>query len=230
MGLGNGSPLGLKVSRMPIGPQIMELSSFFEKRNNKQLDTGIHQSFIDSIGNIMISGTINPKYHGNTFEGTFDNKLYLACLDKEPKLVADSSFSIDKHFMHLNGIMPTSRSYLLLFGTAYTYRSDNPNNDAFLLMMNTPCSSKEITGMSLANNETTEIYLSPNPVNDFLQIALPNVSSGRFSLFDMQGRLVYCQRFTEKLRVSTVDMPAGIYIYRIRDDKNRTQHGKWVKQ
>ena len=96
--------------------------------------------------------------------------------------------------------------------------------------MNTPCFTRIISGLNNPDNEAVKFRLSPNPGNDYLEISLPNAVRGTFALYDIRGRLLLEETFSQQLRIATGHLPSGIYVYRLRDGQGRRHYGKWIKQ
>jgi hypothetical protein len=72
------------------------------------------------------------------------------------------------------------------------------------------------------------ITLFPNPATDYIHVVLPeNVHRAVFTLYDMQGKILTCQVIGNQETVSINKIPAGIYIYDIRTEKQSYQ-GKIV--
>lgn len=72
----------------------------------------------------------------------------------------------------------------------------------------------------------------PNPGNDYLFIdaKLPN-NTPLFELFDLYGRLCKTRSLVSgPNRITTLDLPQGIYLYKITNKENILSSGKWVKQ
>ena len=73
------------------------------------------------------------------------------------------------------------------------------------------------------------VRVSPNPADDRLVVSLPeNTGPVELQLFDALGRQVLKQEGAETLEVSRNNLPAGWYLYRVRDEDGRLAVGKLV--
>jgi len=204
------------------------------------LDTVIIGS--DTLPEIEGINTLAPFEGGFYFAGTqkylatptpnrqnFENKWIVSRFNDRLEKMWTKRISLRHHFLFLLRAIATKDKGLLLVGTAYDYKSKTDTN-VNIYIVKLDSLGNIATGLSPGLLPAEDFLLFPNPGTDYLDISLPNAARGRFSLFDIQGRLIIRQRFEQRLRIPTAKLPAGIYIYRIRDDKNRMQHGKWVKQ
>ena len=79
-------------------------------------------------------------------------------------------------------------------------------------------------------NEIENVLVYPNPMNDKLHIMLPpSVLHAEIELFDILGRLVY--RKEEHINGQNTEilrgyLPAGMYIFKIKDQRGYTKTGK----
>jgi len=81
----------------------------------------------------------------------------------------------------------------------------------------------DITTSTEKSNPSEEISVYPNPAKDVLNIRVLNEFESTFSLTDMSGRKVKSGKMVEELELSVSEMPRGIYLFSIGDEKNRTQ-------
>jgi hypothetical protein len=69
----------------------------------------------------------------------------------------------------------------------------------------------------------TEYFAYPNPTSGDFNIVAKNSSAVKVEIFDVNGKLVGTQTFTDKkVKVSTANFAAGLYIYKIMDENNAT--------
>ena len=73
------------------------------------------------------------------------------------------------------------------------------------------------------------VRVSPNPADDRLVVSLPeNTGPVELQLFDALGRQVLKQEGAGTMEVSRNNLPAGWYLYRVRDEDGRLAVGKIV--
>ncbi|MEL7534679.1 MAG: T9SS type A sorting domain-containing protein, partial [Bacteroidota bacterium] len=65
-----------------------------------------------------------------------------------------------------------------------------------------------------------QVKLYPNPTEDHMQISLEGLTAQSLALYDLQGRLIQTEEnsFRQK-NVSLTNLPAGVYVLRLKTDK-----------
>ena len=89
-----------------------------------------------------------------------------------------------------------------------------------------------------ANTPTTkrpfQVNILPNPFQQFTQIALSGTSTDtpiQITLSDMTGRVILTDRFKGgQYLLNGVDLPAGVYFFRLEDAQKGIATGKLIKQ
>ncbi|MDR1459970.1 MAG: T9SS type A sorting domain-containing protein, partial [Bacteroidales bacterium] len=72
--------------------------------------------------------------------------------------------------------------------------------------------------------KTSSIAIYPNPATDNIYITLPeNVRSAFFTLYDLQGKELIKQEVSNQDRVAVNGLASGIYIYKIKTNKQSYQ-------
>lgn len=79
---------------------------------------------------------------------------------------------------------------------------------------------------------STEVTLYPNPARDFFQVelALDEAAQVKVNLLDLSGKLVATENAgnlgagTQRLRIATQDLPAGMYLARVQAGDHVTTH------
>jgi hypothetical protein len=93
----------------------------------------------------------------------------------------------------------------------------------------------DTTGIT-ANREVKEIEevrVFPNPMTDRTTFLLPpSVSSVKFTLFDVLGRIVRqeARTYNNRFDILRGDLKSGVYLYRLEDDRGRLKMGKLVME
>ena len=78
--------------------------------------------------------------------------------------------------------------------------------------------------------ELEELFLFPNPVNDFISIKGIFQKDYIIQVFDSNSKLIFNQKFKELLTLDTSVISSGIYFYEISDANNKKSQGKFIKQ
>ena len=87
------------------------------------------------------------------------------------------------------------------------------------------------TTTGILNSRDNDLKVFPNPAHDQLTITSDQMSVNNVTLIDMLGQTVldYDYNGTDPLNIDINNLPAGVYLYRITTQDNRTVEGKVVK-
>ena len=196
----------------------------------------------DTLPEIEGINTLAPYEGGFYFAGTqkyfatptpskqnFENSILVSRFNDRLVKKWTKHISLRHHFLFLLRAIATKDKGVLLVSTAYAYKS-NTDTNVNIYIVKLDSFGNIATGVPPDLLSPEDFLIYPNPGSNSLRVSLPNARSGHFTLFDIRGRLIASHFFVNYLEVNTAGLPAGIYIYRLRDDKNRQHFGKWVKQ
>jgi hypothetical protein len=112
--------------------------------------------------------------------------------------------------------------------TNYTVTGDNGGSctgTAVITQSVGICSGLQALGIN------SEIELYPNPTQSMLHIVVPDVSKEtQFELYDAIGRLVMSMELKENhTTLNVIELPGGVYTYRIRSGETMYKQGKLVR-
>lgn len=85
-----------------------------------------------------------------------------------------------------------------------------------------------LVGINETNNLKVSVY--PNPFCEVLHLSLSNNTQTEIILYDIYGRIVHQEEFTNALTINTKKFENGNYMYKIRQDDNIIKTGKIIKQ
>ena len=74
------------------------------------------------------------------------------------------------------------------------------------------------------------IHFFPNPFNTYLTCQVANQEQTFFSLYDLNGRQILNQSFTNSTTLNTTSLKTGVYIYKMYQGNVFIKTGKMVKQ
>ncbi len=83
--------------------------------------------------------------------------------------------------------------------------------------------------MGLPPVQQTAIMLYPNPVSDFVTIALPQNTQGNISIFNTLGQLILTENISGQTSINVTNLATGLYNYRI-EAAGQVKTGKIIKQ
>lgn len=98
-------------------------------------------------------------------------------------------------------------------------------------LMIRPLLGGPITGTSVDNvaNRSSAWSLYPNPCNDVLRLSGNVTRDTRYMITDMQGRTVKEALYNSE-GISTAQLPAGVYLFRVRQNDYWSAPQKFIKQ
>jgi len=89
----------------------------------------------------------------------------------------------------------------------------------------TPCA----TGINEANKNIS-INITPNPFADKLNVTIKEKESMKITLYDITGRKLFNQSFSNSVSINSEYLEKGIYIYDVRNKNGVIKKGKLVKE
>jgi hypothetical protein len=85
------------------------------------------------------------------------------------------------------------------------------------------------TALVAIKEEQLDIKVFPNPGSDFLTIENSNSLEYVFELYTIEGKPVLSQDGFGELTIKTNSLTNGVYLYRLIQNKQVLQQGKWIK-
>jgi len=90
---------------------------------------------------------------------------------------------------------------------------------------------KIMTSTPVVPNTTVEVSVAPNPIDDIATVTISGTSihSGKFLLFDINGKMVYSKTISsEQFQINRNDLPTGLFVFRIESESQIVNHGKLI--
>jgi hypothetical protein len=126
---------------------------------------------------------------------------------------------------HLDGILP---DYSFPVGILYYLLCYHENNKLiYINPRHTECYYDESSNsiLEIANNDYT---ISPNPVDDILNISYLNNAISRIEIFDNLGKKVYSQTYKESINISSFEK--GLSLLKVYDTNEQVSVFKIIKK
>ncbi|MCK4407172.1 MAG: T9SS type A sorting domain-containing protein [Bacteroidales bacterium] len=187
--------------------------------------SGRNMDFIES-NNIYYGGVANiiPEHYPWQAEPTW---IMLNNLDSNLNINWQSFYGGDA-FYYLWGLRATQDGGCIMLCTRYDHNTQYHEYDIYILKVDS-------LGLITNINENTKINISnaivyPNPGKNQITIKTFTKNS-YFELFDITGKILlkkFIPDYSTEVNVS--HLPKGMYFYRIYNNKNIFETGKWVKQ
>ena len=183
-----------------------------------------NMDFIDN-NNIFYGGVANiiPEHYPWQVEPTW---IMLNNLDSNLNINWQRFYGGDA-FYYLWGLRATQDGGCIMLCTRYDHNTQYHEYDIYILKVDS-------LGLITNINENTKINISnaivyPNPGTNYLNIKT-KLKNSTFELIDFTGKIIirkFLNSFTKQINTSNI--PSGMYFYRIHDNEEIIESGKWVK-
>jgi hypothetical protein len=175
--------------------------------------------------NIYVGGTSNLDY-ANPFFGTSDSWFHLVKVNPDLSPIWEYWYGGDAYYF-LYSILATSDGGCLMVGNRYDYEVQEQERDIYVVKVN---SDGLIVWTQEIDPGQAMFSIYPNPGKDLIQIKMPS-GEFEFELFDLNGQILIRQQVSNQMNlINTSHLKAGIYFYRITDQRNQIiSTGKWIK-
>lgn len=91
-----------------------------------------------------------------------------------------------------------------------------------------------LTGIaSIEVNENDRAVLAPNPFNGSTTITINSATAANnseLSVYSLIGTLVLTKNLNSSITTLDINLPSGVYWYKVVDKNNNTQTGKMISQ
>lgn len=119
---------------------------------------------------------------------------------------------------------PTCTNIALLFSALNLAAScDSWIDDVYIGLFSDP--------ESIDENEINNIVtISPNPVNNFLNINTNNNLENEISIYDLTSKIIHRSSFVKETKITTSQLSKGMYIYEIKNNKGILKKSTFIKE
>jgi hypothetical protein len=196
-----------------------------------KIDTEDCPGFFKNIGvsdahSIFIAGTANFDY--GSILSTQDSWYLLNNVDTTLGLNWQKYYGGDGYYS-LFGILATRDSGCLMFGTFWDYHHTQKRIRYLSLIKVT----KEGQFLSVNNEPTAsvhEVIIYPNPGNDRIYVET-QLKNATFFLYDLTGReVLHVGLLPGRISIQIQNLNSGIYIYKVIQNSQVKECGKWIKE
>jgi hypothetical protein len=136
-------------------------------------------------------------------------------------------------FNSLGGIIHEA-SYVNTGTVPVTWGGTSDDEMMVLVFMGMSDTTGVVTDVNeVISNPLDEIKVFPNPATNQAYIVLPEgVQNVNVTLHDMLGKVIYTNRssYSDRVLISRNDLPSGVYLYRVEDEKGHVKTGKVIFQ
>lgn len=214
----------LEILKMTRTDSIIS-NAYFGKQDTVDWPATYESLDFISPNNIFLAGSSNSNWFPFQNEPSW---IMLNILDSNLNLKNQQFYGGDAFYI-VNAVLATQDSGCLISCSRYDYLTQYEENDIYILKVNQDGLLVSTPENPVINTKTCYVY--PNPGNDLLNINSP-IDRLQIQLYDITGNKVCdagISSGTNSFNASS--LPAGIYLYRITDQKRKTvQSGKWIKR
>jgi hypothetical protein len=195
------------------------------KRDSFRDHPAMYQGVSINNTNIYVGGTSNLDY-ANPFFSTFDSWFHLIKVNPDLSPVWENWYGGDAYYF-LYSILATSDGGCLMVGNRYDYEVQEQERDIYVVKVN---SDGLIVWTQEIDPGQAMFSIYPNPGKDLIQIKMPS-GEFEFELIGLNGQILIRQQVSNQMNlIITSHLKAGIYFYRITDQRNQIiSSGKWIK-
>ena len=167
-------------------------------------------------------------YYSPNYQGDFPSNIVIHNLSSDLKVRWEHFFGGDAYYLPISCVA-TADSGFVVASIKNDYSKLEIDRDVHILKVN---KNGLITGIDHPHEaRDSKVLIFPNPGNDIMNIQLENKPhNARLGVYDISGRLVVSTELTESAtQINMAGFPAGVYIYRITNEKALNEKGKWLK-
>jgi len=178
-----------------------------------------------NVNNIFLGGVANQDW-GGVFSYA-DSYILLGKLDSSLNLTWRRYFGGDSYYM-VWSVIATTDGGCIIGATTNDLETQGEERDIYILKVD---SSGLVTGI---NNQppvqSHEAIVYPNPGDDLLYVET-QLKDAIFHLFDLTGREVQSHGlFPGRNSIQVSDLNSGLYVYKIIQNSQVKEYGKWINQ
>jgi len=179
---------------------------------------------MDTVGSyIYLGGTFGGDYHSSNDSSWY----YVAMLDENLDLVYEKYIGGDKHYW-CECVTATQDGGVFLSGACFGIDSIPQYHDAYFIKLDTIGLPLNVSLDIIQSN--TDVKLYPNPGKEKINIINAPLDS-RIEIYNSSGLQVVVEDLNSQITsINASHLSTGIYIYLIRNERERIHSGKWIKK
>jgi len=178
-----------------------------------------------NVQNIFVGGLVNQDY-GGIFSYNL-SYIILGKFDSSLNLKWQKYFGGDTYYM-VWSVIATSDGGCIIGASTNDYATMGEERDVYILKLD---SNGLITGIPHPPSNTNDkILIYPNPGNDMMYVE-NNLGTCSLFLCDLTGRTICSRELSDGRNLIDVKLlKPGLYLYKLLQNSEIKQAGKWIKQ
>jgi len=193
-------------------------------------DTISYPGYISNIGinqdnKIFYGGATNQSI--NTLFPSEPSNIMLGCFDTSLNVIWQKYHGGDQYY-GVWTVNTTTDGGCIIGASSFNYQVQSSERDIYILKVD---SNGIITGINTnppSKEQETRIY--PNPGTDLINVET-NLNHSMFYFYDLTGREIYNQALVSGSNPLHVQkLKPGLYIYKILQNSEVKEFGKWIKE
>jgi len=176
----------------------------------------------------------NKIYYGGTanisFSSVFPSStsyILIGRFDTALNLAWQKYFGGDQYYI-VRSLTATSDGGCIISATSYDYKRQNQEQDLYVIKID---SNGLVSGENnLPPVRLLDAIVYPNPGNDIIYVET-QLRKPVFRLYDLTGREVCSIDLVQgRNSISVQNLISGLYIYKVTQDSQVKEYGKWIKE
>lgn len=180
--------------------------------------------FIDP-NKIFYVGTAN--FNVNEIFSSIPSYILIGRFDSALNLTWQKYFGGDQYYI-VRSLTATSDGGCIISATSYDYQRQNQEQDIYVIKID---SNGLISGQNnLPPVRSYDAIVYPTPGSDLIFVET-QLRYSVFSLYDLTGRELYSQGLLPGRNSIPVQyLTSGLYIYKVTQNSQVKEYGKWIKK
>ena len=170
-------------------------------------------------------GTVN--FNENEIFSSIPSYILIGRFDSALNLTWQKYFGGDQYYI-VRSLTATSDGGCIISSTSYDYKRQNQEQGLYVIKID---SNGLVTGQNnLPPISSYDAIVYPNPGNELIYIET-QLKNAEFYLYDLTGREV-CSIDLDPGRSSipVQNLPSGFYVYKVLQNSQVKEYGKWIKE
>jgi len=222
----NSNPRTDKYGIVKLDTSFLLNKEYFLGPNDTITYPGVYTNldFIDP-NKIFCGGTIN--FSLEDIFSSIPSYILIGRFDSALNLTWQKYFGGDQYYI-VRSLTATSDGGCIISSTSYDYKRQNQEQDLYVIKID---SNGLVTGQNnLPPISSYDAIVYPNPGNELIYIET-QLKNAEFYLYDLTGREV-CSIDLDPGRSSipVQNLPSGFYVYKVLQNSQVKEYGKWIKE
>ena len=214
-----------KLGLLKLNSSLQLISDYFLGPDDTISNPGYNYNIgINQDNNIFYGGATNQSIY--TLFPPEPSNIILGCFDTSLNVIWQKYYGGDQYY-GVWTVNPTNDGGCIIGASSFDYQIQNQERDIYIMKVDT---NGIITGINHdppTGDQKTKIY--PNPGKEFIYVNT-TIEHATVGFYDLTGREIFSQiLFSGSNPVNVQMLKPGLYIYKILQNSEVRECGKWIK-